>query len=141
MWWSVALYIVCFLFAAFGGAHSLAAISQGKLRRGWRSQFRYNNPKSCSLDGLQSNPGIPPGDRTQIRKRVRWKSADAHVSRSISSKQANQRQRWPSLDRKRWRILQRMQQAAETLRGTAHSQAAASSSAPRSPQTSPVDGG
>src|SRR5262249_48999250 len=85
MWWFMALYIVCFLFAAFGGAHPLAALTMqecsakyraaqgaGTLRGLTWQQFRKENcgasaarssatasPKAARSMGFNPTPAFP----------------------------------------------------------------------------------
>src|SRR5262249_25309511 len=60
---------------------------------------------------------VPNGRVPEIFGRVGGKGPDAHLPRSIQRQQGGQRQRWSEMDPERRRLLQRVQQAAQRLRG------------------------
>ena len=109
-----------------GGRHVLASFSQGQL---WGERLRTGHARAHDRAGDDTVGGdtinasrkgsLSQRRLTKILKGIGGTGAAAHLSRSVQCQQGQQWQWRHALDRKGWRLLQRVQSAAEGLSAAA----------------------
>src|ERR1700733_7410973 len=83
-------------------------------RRDQASPYAEGRARGGAGRGRQRR--IPVGGISEIRPGISRQGPGGYLRRSIQSQQGQQRERRPEMDPEGWRLLQRMQQAAERRR-------------------------